>query len=258
MDEDKAFQDLADDYLGPADAPTNEEPSQTEPASPEPVTPESPAEPAGAEPEPVAVAAAEPLVEEAPAETPGEEEYEPSSFSPSYGEVPPLDFSSIPQNEDGTLDAEALADAMQKRDNAILRQSASMVQQAEERREEEKLWNKAFEAHPELRSDKSLAEDVNAIRFGKFAKDVNDGKVARMMTPAQAYKHLQKRFSEAKAEGQRQATASITVQESAYVEPSSNASSANSKADNYRKIRSSNRAEAEAAQDAILDDILGF
>jgi hypothetical protein len=173
--------------------------------------------------------------------------------APQY-ELPPLDFSAIPQNEDGTLDADSLAQALQQRDNNILQQAAQMVQQQEENRQEERLWQKAREAKPELKN-KDLAREVNAMRFGLFAEAINNGEEnARLLTPMQTYSRLEKRFSQAKADGVRQATESVRVQESAYVEPTQSAGKSD-KADEQKlfgQMRSPNRAEADAAADAIL------
>lgn len=244
--------DLTNQVLGPTDDNTNEAQEQ------EPVeqTPEAPAQEIKEEPSEVEETPSTPeppQTQEQLEEAPEAEEEEVQQFQPTYGQVPPLDLSQLPQDEDGNVDANALAQAIAQRDQALLQQAANMVSQAEERREEEKLWIKAQEAHPELRSDKALAEEVNALRFGLFAKDINEGKQARMLTPTQAYTRLQKRFAQAEAKGVAQATESVKVQESVYTQPTANAGSAKSdEADLFRKMRSGNKAEAEAAQDEIL------
>lgn len=256
---------LTNEVLGPTNESTNEvqpEPQaqQTAPTQPEPAPAEqAPTQDAPAEeqtlttqPEQSAPAPEPEATVAAPVEDAEEEEY--NAFQPTYGTVPPLDLSNLPQDDDGNVDANALAQAIAQRDQALLQQAASMVQQAEERREEEKLWNKAFEANPELRSDKALAEEVNALRFGLFAKDINAGKEnARMLTPTQAYERLSKRFAQAEAKGVQQATESVKVQESVYTQPTANASSAQAdESDLFNKMRSPNREVAESAADTIL------
>jgi hypothetical protein len=244
---------LSDSVLGPANDEPNETPDETPEPQPQPeAQPEVQAEqPLTTKPEELEPASPAEATVAAPAEEETEEEYQ--EFQPTYGQVPPLDLSQLPQDEEGNVDANSLAQAIAQRDQALLQQAASMVQQAEERREEEKLWNKALEAHPELRTDKALAEEVNALRFGLFAKDINSGKQARMMTPTQAYGRMQKRFSQAEAKGITQATESVKIQESVYTQPVANASSGTSdEADLFNKMRSPDRKVADAAADAIL------
>lgn len=248
-----ALSDQVASDLGINDEPTNEASAQpqAQPAESQEQPQEVPEQPAEAPSEPEA-----PLTNQSPEPPAQPEETEDEvfeQFQPTYGNVPALDLSRLPQDEDGNVDANALAQAIAQRDQALLSQAANMVQQAEERREEEKLWNKAFEAHPELRSDKALAEEVNALRFGLFAKDINSGKQSRMLSPTQAYQRLNKRFAQAEAKGVQQATESVKVQESVYTQPTANAGSASADdSDLFRKMRSPNRAEADAAADAIL------
>jgi hypothetical protein len=241
---------LADSVLGPADEITNEAPVQAQET-----TPEVPQEPQAQEQieqvsEPTQGPSTSP---EQVVTAPAEEEEQEQPFQPTYNAVPPLDLSQLPQDEDGNVDANALAQAIANRDQLLLQQSAQMVAQAEERRQEEKLWTKAIEAHPELSSDKALVEEVNALRFGLFASEINSGKQGRMLTPVQAYKRLSTRFAQAEAKGVQQATESVKIQDSVYTQPTANAGSAKSdEADLFRQMRSGNKQEAEAAQDAIL------
>jgi len=162
---------------------------------------------------------------------------------------PLLDFSQLPADENGNIDPNALAEALQQRDQAILKQAASMVQEQEDRRQEERQWQKAIEKFPELKKDKSLAEEVQALRFGLFASDIQAGKQSKLVSPAQAYQRLQKRFSDAQNAGFRQATANTRIEESVYVEPTSNASSASAEdsGEVFKRMRSPDRVEAERA-----------
>lgn len=246
---------LTDQMLGPSNETTNESQPQEETKVEVPETPEVQQTTEVAEQAPAEQVEQAPLQNpEQTVATPAEEELQEfQSFEPTYGGVPPLDLTQLPQDEEGNIDPQALAQAMQRRDQAILQQSASMVQQYAEQMEEKELWNKAFEAKPELRSDKALAEEVNALRFGLFASEINAGKQGRMLTPIQAYERLNKRFAQAEAKGAQQATESVKVQESVYTQPTANAGSAkDDTADLFNKMRSSDRTEAEAAADAIL------
>lgn len=195
---------------------------------------------------------AEPL--DSPEVEDDEEDFEPYQVQVPDAPIPKIDFSNLPTDENGNVDANALAEVIQNQTQAAVKQAAQMVQQAEERRVEERLWQKAWDKHPELKTDRQLAEEVNALRFGLFAKDINEGKTSRMLTPAQAFERLNKRFVAQKAEGVRQATESVRVQESAYVEPTQNAKK-DPNADDarlFQQMRSYDRGEREAAADAFL------
>lgn len=205
-----------------------------------------------------------PEVPEATVSEEEDEDYVPfqPSLPPQELNVPEFDLSQIQPAEDGTLDANSLAQAfnaqVQRAVQAATQNAASMVKEAEERRIEENMWRKAQDKYPELKQDKDLAKEVQALRYGMFLSDINAGKQGRMLTPAQAYDRLSKRLGAAKTEGVRQATESVRVQESAYVEPSTNASTASGtdKGALFEKMRSPDRGVAEAAQRVILKNLL--
>lgn len=187
-------------------------------------------------------------------ETDDEDDYQPFQVQAPETPLQGIDFSSLPTDEYGNVDANALASAIQNQSQSVLQQAAQMVQQVEERRTEEKLWQKAQDKYPELKTDRQLAEEVNALRFGLFAKDINDGKESRMLTPAQAFERINKRFASQRAAGIKQATESVKVQESAYVEPTNNAAK-NAGSDDarlFQQMRSYDKAERETAADTLL------
>lgn len=189
-----------------------------------------------------------------------EEEYIPYEPTvPTGMPTPQFDMSQVPVDEDGNIDPNALAQAFtqhtQQAVQAATQSAAGMVRELEERRVEEAQWNKAREKFPELKSDKTLAQEVQALRYGMFMQDLNTGKEnARLLSPAQAMERLNKRLGSYKTAGVKQATENVRVQESVYVEPTSNSKSTASSDEetHFRQMRSPNRAEAEAAQAAIL------
>lgn len=192
-----------------------------------------------------------------------DESYNPFEFqAPQPVQQPQIDLSQIPTNEDGTLDANALAKTINDQlaaANQAAQQAQNFVLELEEKRREEQLWHKAQDKYPELKSDKQLAQEVQALRYGLLTSEVMTGKEdARLLSPAQAYERLNKRFSQERARGVQQATQSVQVQESVYVEPS-NASSRSEQADKdtlFSKMRSPNRGEAESAVNDYLDRVL--
>lgn len=180
-----------------------------------------------------------------------------------YEQLPQFDFSQVQTDENGNVDPNSLAQAINQQiqqavQNAT-KSAASMVKESEERRVEEAQWQRAREKAPELKTDKQLAQEVQALRYGMFMSDISAGKEnAKMLTPLQAYERLNKRISSAKSEGAVQATQSVRVQESAYVEPTSNASSAagSDKDALYQKMRSPDRSEADKASHDLLKSML--
>lgn len=224
--------------------------------------PEEPAEQPQEQSEPVESEPSEPTVEDAPVEE-EDDSYSPFELTaPQQGPTPQIDLSQVPTNEDGTLNADALAQQINNQlaaANEAARQAQTMVQELEEKRREEQLWHKAQERYPELKSDKQLAEEAQAFRMGLFMSEVSSGKQdAKLLSPAQAYERLNKRFSQAKAAGIKQATQSVQVQESAYIEPT-NPAGRSEQADKdslFRSMRSPNRTEAEKAANDYLDRIL--
>lgn len=194
------------------------------------------------------------------------EEEEDDSYQPFTGyeqnvQTPQIDLSQVPANEDGTLNAEALAQQINSQlaaANQRAQEARNLVLEMEEKRREEQLWHKAQDKFPELKSDKQLAQEVQALRMGMLMSEVNSGNAnAKLLSPAQAYDRLQKRFASAKAEGVKQGTENVKVQESAYIEPA-NAGTRESadKDDLFRRMRSGNRSESEKATNDYLDSIL--
>lgn len=191
-----------------------------------------------------------------------DESYEPfSGYNDYQSQTPQIDLSQIPQNEDGTLNADALAQQINDQlaaANQEARNARNLVLELEEKRREESLWHKAQDKYPELKSDKQLASEVQALRMGMLMNEVNSGNAnAKILSPSQAYDRLQKRFATAKAEGVKQGTENVKVQESAYVETVNPGTAQGTDKDQlFRQMRSGNRAESAKATDAYLEKIL--
>lgn len=205
--------------------------------------------------------------EEEPIEDDDDGAYNPFDigYQPPSIEMPTFDLSQLPVDADGNADVNALAQLINQNNSqvaaatqAALQQSNAYAVELEEKRREEHLWQKATEKYPELK-DKEYAKEVQAYRFGMFANDITSGAAdARIMTPAQAAKALSKRVSVAKAEGVKQGTENVRVQESAYIE-SSNGAASNAKSSSdqlINQMRSPNRADADAASQTYLKKLL--
>lgn len=154
---------------------------------------------------------------EGPVEEVQEVEEEADEYqAPQYPTFTPnIDFSQLPTTEDGLLDPNALASTITEQ---IAQAQAAAVQEAQarfqEERQEERLWNKAIEKYPELKTDKELRELVQNTRLGSLAQ------TNKFPTPAQVAETLFKRMGSAEAKGAKQATESVKIQKSAYVETS--------------------------------------
>lgn len=203
----------------------------------------------------------EATVEDTSIEEEDDDSYQPYSDYQAQSQTPQIDLSQIPANEDGTLNAEALAqqiNAQLAAANQEARNARNLVLEMEEKRREEQLWHKAQDKYPELKSDKQLASEVQALRMGMLMNEVNNGnEKAKILSPSQAYDRLQKRFATAKAEGVKQGTENIKVQESAYVETVNPGTGQGKDKDSlFRQMRSSNRAESEQATNSYLEKLL--
>jgi hypothetical protein len=202
---------------------------------------------------------AEQTVESPEYEDEEEDSYTPFSLNQNPANpAPQLDLSQIPLDADGNYDANALAQAINNQlaaANQVAQQATNMVVELEEKRREEQLWQKAMDKYPELKSDKQLAQEVDALRYGLLAKDVMSGNSdARLITPAKAAERVLSRFQAAKTEGMKTATESVKVQESAYIEPTSSGQTVDAGGEEalFQKMRSPDRFSAEQAQAELL------
>lgn len=158
----------------------------------------------------------EPVVEETT--NVGEVEEDDEIFVPNIPPVPTLDVSSM-VNEENLVDPNVLSQQFnqalqQTADAAAARVRAEM----QEQRKEERLWDKAVEQYPELKTNKSLRDMVQNARYGEAVQALNQGKEPTFKTPSQMAKEIFDQIGQARSEGAKQATRNTQVQESAYVE----------------------------------------
>lgn len=179
-----------------------------------------------------------------------EEEDEPL-YQPRQYQPEPLDFSKLPTDENGNVDPNAFAQALQQRDQNLLQAAQQQMQdQFVQMRQEETLWQKAEKAYPEIAQNPELRALVQNTRYGIIAGGKN-------ASPLEAAKQIFKHTQAAKQQGQAQAKESVRMQRSAALESSSTQASPKSNTSGLMdKISSSNRAEAESARQALLESWL--
>lgn len=188
-------------------------------------------------------------VEDAPVEEqvtePVEEE---DTYSPvDIPDLPPLDFNKLPVGEDGLIDPNALAQAINQQTQAAVQTAVAQARaEAQEQMREQKLWEKTVSKYPELSTNKELRDLVHKSRVGSIIEGKNP-------TPLEVADSLFKHIGIARKDGAKSATESVKVQKSAYVEQTtSNAAPQSRQQVLMEKMVSSNREEADAARRELL------
>lgn len=186
----------------------------------------------------------EPVVQEAAAPEPQVEEVEDYDYTapqiPQY-QQPPVDINQLPMDAEGNIDPNAFAQAiyMQAQQAAV----AQARQEVAEQLKEQKLWEQAEKAYPELREDRSTREMVKNARLGEMASSLG----AKNPTPKQIADKLFARVNSAKQQGVTQAQQNVRIQESATLETASNVA----KSDGVESIRSAMQSgDAKVREDA--------
>lgn len=200
---------------------------------------------------------------EAPAEVVESTEVEEDEY-PSYQmpELPQLDFNNIQTGDDGLIDPNVLATAINQQMASIEQRATAKAQQVyQEQRNEERSWEKAYEKHPELKSNKELRDLVHRARLGEVADLLSksqDPRSVKLPTPGQVADKFFKNITSAKQEGMKQATENVKVQSSAYVETSAtktdDGSDAIAKA--RQNINNPNKEVARQARNDLLKSML--
>lgn len=203
----------------------------------------------------------------APADTVVAPAEEPEEDYPTYqpvSPVPPIDFSQLPVDENNLIDPNALASQINSRIAQAESNAAARAQQIyAEQEQEKKLWDKAYEAHPDLKDNKELREMVHNARLGKVTEilsSTNDASQVKLPTPKQMADTLFKHITSERVKGFEQANQNTQVQQSAVLETSGKASdsSADQKAQALQNINNPNREVANRARNALLREKLGW
>jgi len=127
----------------------------------------------------------------------------------------PIDISQLPMDAEGNVDPNAFANAIYQ--NAVQQANVQAQRTVNEQLREQKLWQQAEKAYPEIATDKELRGMVNNARLGEMAASLGE----KNPTPKQVADRIFKKINTAKASGVEQATNNVRVQNSATLESSS-------------------------------------
>lgn len=130
----------------------------------------------------------------------------------------PIDLSTLPVDAQGNVDPNDFATAIYQ--NAVQQANAQAQRTVQEQLREQKLWQQAEKAYPEIATDKELRGMVNNARLGEMAASLGE----KNPTPKQVADRIFKKINTAKASGVEQATNNVRVQSSATLESSSTVS----------------------------------
>lgn len=181
-----------------------------------------------------------------------EEEY------PSYEvpQVPQLDFNNLPAGEDGLIDPNLLAGAINQQINSAAEAAALRARnEYQEQRAEERNWEKAYTKYPELKDNKELRDLVHRARLGEVTdmlSKTQDARSIKLPTPSQVADKFFKYSNNKKVEGMKQATQNTVIQQSAHLETAGTRTSDN--ADGRTKLlQNINNPNKEVAKQARTD-----
>ncbi len=190
--------------------------------------------------------------------TASEEVEEDVAYQPQY-QPQPIDFSQLPQDADGNVDAQAFAQAMQNQQAEVLAAAREQARaEFAEQRREEKAWDKAMETYPQLKENKDLRDMVQSARIGSFTDRLSRGVAnPKLEDPKAVAEKLFKHITTAKKEGYEQAQTNVKVQEGAHLETSNVQSNekATTQSNAWEHLGSSNPHETKQAVDSILKDM---
>lgn len=183
--------------------------------------------------------------EEAPAEEPEEDEVYEEIQIP---ELPRIDLTKVPMDAEGNLDPNALLQQIELQNRAAVEQAVAITRaEMQQQAREEKLWNKAVDKYPDLKSNRELRDLVHKSRVGSIIEGKNP-------TPLEVADTLFKHLGQQEIKGAKNATESVRVQRSATLETSSR-SSANNLTKSQQllsQIKSPDRDTAERARQEYL------
>jgi len=169
--------------------------------------------------------------------------YQPKQFQPE-----PIDFTKLPADENGNVDPNAFAQALQQRDAQLLAAANQQMQdQFMQMRQEERLWSKAEKAYPEISQNKELRQLVQQTRYGIIASGKN-------ASPLEAAKQIFKHTQAAQQAGRTQAKESVRIQQSAGLETSSvQTNTKTGSGDLMNRIGSTDKRDAESARKNLYE-----
>ena len=242
-----------------------------EQVQPEPVSQET-AQPQETAPEAPEVTQEQPQTEVAPeqvsevTETPVqevstevEEDIDDIDMSPMPApqtELQQVDWNTLPRdpNNPDYVDPNAFAQALhEQQQQAIATASAAARAEVQEQLREQKLWQQAEKAYPELSSNREMRDMIKNARLGEMASSL--GK--KNPTPKQTADRLFKQVQEARKQGVEQAQNNVRVQQSATLETASTTAPTDNKANLQQAVLSARSVEERSdANRALLRQMM--
>lgn len=153
----------------------------------------------------------------------------------------PVDINQLPMDAEGNIDPNAFAQAVyQQAQTAAIAQAR---QEVADQLREQKLWEQAEKAYPQLKEDRTMRDVVKNARLGEMASSLGE----KNPTPKQIADKLFQRVNNAKQQGVAQAQENVRIQESATLETASNTQ----KTDGVENIRTAmNSSDTRVREDA--------
>ena len=176
---------------------------------------------------------------------------------PNFGqtaELPPFDWTQLPQDDEGNIDPNTFAAAINQQitqATEVARQQARM--EAQEQIKEQKLWEQAENAYPELKQDKELRDMVKNARWGEWV--ATNG--AKNPSPKAIADKIFNKIGQARKMGVEQAQNNVRVQESAVLETASNTASATPAQDLQTRVATATtREQKDSATSELLKTLI--
>jgi len=169
-------------------------------------------------------------------------------------EVAPFDWTQLPQDVEGNIDPNAFAAAINQQITQATEQARQAARaEAQEQIKEQKLWEQAENAYPELKQDKELRDMVKNARWGEWV--ATNGQ--KNPSPKQIADKLFNKIGQAKKMGVEQAQNNVRIQETAALETASNTASASPQADLRTRVASANtREQKDSATNELLKTLI--
>lgn len=238
----------------PDEQPVVEQQTQPTTQDEQPIA-ETPSEPEAEQPQ---VEQPEQAAETPVAEVEEEDDYQ---YQPVQ-ELPQIDFNNLTAGEDGLIDPNELAGAInQQMQSAVEAAKQAARNEYLEQRAEEKQWEKAYSKYPELKTNKELRDLVHRARLGEVTDLLSrsqDPSTVKLPTPGAIADRFFSHIGTAKAEGMKQATQNTVIQASAHVETSSRKTNDAADAQNklYQNINNPDKVVAKQARQDLLKQFI--
>ena len=165
-----------------------------------------------------------------------------------------LAWTQLPQDVEGNIDPNAFAAAINQQITQATEQARQAARaEAQEQIKEQKLWEQAENAYPELKQDKELRDMVKNARWGEWV--ATNGQ--KNPSPKQIADKLFNKIGQAKKMGVEQAQNNVRIQETAALETASNTASASPQADLRTRVASANtREQKDSATNELLKTLI--